>query len=816
MRDFGRTPEPAGGPRATARGIYVVQKHAATRLHYDFRLELDGVLRSWAVPREPSLDPRVKRLAVEVEDHPIEYARFSGVIPKGQYGAGQVEIWDRGRWRPEGDPRQDLKRGRLHFALEGGRLAGRWTLVRMEGPDEDPKKPQWLLMRARDQGSAARPAAAGKSANGAGPARPARAAKAAKSAKAAKPAKAAKAPPPRRKAGRLNPLPGHVEFQLATLMDAVPEGDAWLHEIKLDGYRAQATLERGRARIRTRRGHDWTARFPVVAAALARLDARTALLDGELVVLRPDGSTDFQALQNALQESRSDPVVYCVFDLLHEDGEDLMPLPLEERKARLAALLERSKPPAAVRFTRHAIGGGSRLFEEACRLGLEGVISKRRDAPYTPGRGRSWLKTKCVGRQEFVIGGFTMSPAGRGSLGALLLGVHDDDTGALRPVGRAGTGMSDAERARLLRVLRPLAVAKSPFDPAPPAADRRGAVTWVKPKHVAEIEFRAWTNEGRLRQASYKGLREDKPARNIVRERARPPDPPPARPAAARRGADVALSNPNKVLFPDVGVTKLQLLEYYRLVADRMLPHVVGRPLMILRCPDGVGKPCFYQKHPARGEARRGAAGPKGEEEWLSIRDQAGLEALVQAGALEIHAWGARLDRIEQPDRLAFDLDPGPGVSWAEVVRATHEVRERLAAMKLVSFLKTTGGKGLHVVVPIARRHAWDTTKAFCQGLAKAMEKDDPKRFTASLSKARRPNRIFIDYLRNGRGSTWVVPYSTRARAGATVSMPLPWEALTPKLDPTAHNLPGILRRGLPARDPWAGLAAVRQSLPRA
>jgi bifunctional non-homologous end joining protein LigD len=834
MREFGRTPEPAGGPKAAARGIYVVQKHAATRLHYDFRLELDGTLRSWAVPREPSLDPSVKRLAVEVEDHPIEYAKFAGTIPKGQYGAGKVEIWDKGRWQPEGDPRKDLKRGRLHFALEGGRLAGRWILVRMEGPDEDPKKPQWLLMRAREQatnGKAPRAATSGKApASG-------KAAAIATRTKATKAPKAAPAALPRKRpAARSAPIPEHVEFQLATLSSAAPVGDDWLHEIKLDGYRAQATFDRGRVRIRTRRGHDWTDRFPVVARALAKLDARTALLDGELVVLREDGSTDFQALQNALQEGKSQAVVFCVFDLLHEDGEDLLRRPLEERKARLAALLERSPGEPALRFVKHAVGEGPALFADACRLGLEGVISKRRDAPYTSGRGRAWLKTKCVGRQEFVIGGFTTSPGGRDTLASILLGVHDEDSGKLRPVGRAGTGMSDAERTRLLRLLRPLAVAKSPFDPAPPAGDRRGAVTWVKPRHVAEVEFRAWTNEGLLRQASYKGLREDTRPRDVVRERPRAlAEAPAARRGASRgiakkapatsksrasgaAGGGVRLSNPDKVLFPDVGVTKARLLDYYRIVAERMLPHVVGRPLMILRCPNGVGTPCFYQKHPAKAEAARATSRSRAkadEEEWLSIRDQRGLEELVQSGALEIHAWGARLDRLEQPDRLAFDLDPGPGVSWAEVVRATHDVRARLRALKLESFLKTTGGKGLHVVVPIARRPGWDTTKAFCQALAKAMEKDEPKRYTAALSKAKRPGRIFIDYLRNGRGSTWVVPYSTRAREGATMSMPLPWEALTARLDPKAYNVPAILKKGLPAEDPWAGIGEVRQTLPR-
>ena len=787
-RDFAATPEPAGAAAARAKsaGLYVVQKHAATRLHYDFRLEMDGVLRSWAVPREPSLDARVRRLAVEVEDHPVEYAKFAGVIPKGHYGAGKVEIWDKGRWRPEGDAHADLTQGRMHFALEGGKLAGRWILVRMEGPDEDPKKPQWLLMRAREQLVAKADATRAK------PKAPARAVA----------------------------LPRHVEFQLATPALAVPEDAGWVHEIKLDGYRAQAAIDRGRVTIRTRRGHDWTAKFPVIAAALSELDAKTALLDGEIVALRADGTTDFQGLQNALDAQRSESLVYCVFDLLHEDGADLMPLPLAERKARLAALLERSPHDPAVRYLKHGQGGGAGLFQDACRIGLEGVISKRIDAPYLPGRGRNWLKIKCIGRQEFVIGGFTITPDGRGTLAALLLGVHDEKTGTLRPVGRTGTGMTGVERARLLERLRPLATKTSPFDPAPPAGDHRGKVTWVKPKHVAEVEFRAWTADGQLRQASYKGLRLDKSARDVVRERPKKVSlshhakPKPA--AAKTAAAGTRLSNPDKVLFPDVGTTKQQLLEYMRVVADRLLPHTVGRPLMILRCPNGVGKECFYQKHPGGPGSAAHVTGAGDGEQWLSIRDQRGLEALVQAGALEIHAWGSRLDRIEQPDRLAFDLDPGPGVDWAEVVKAAHDLRARLRDQwKLESFLKTTGGKGVHLIVPIARRAEWPAVKQFCHAVALALAADEPQRFTAALAKARRPKKIFIDYLRNGRGATWVVPYSTRAREGATVSMPLAWEELTPRLDPKRFNLLGILQKGLPRRDPWKDLAAVRQSLPK-
>ena len=820
MRDFGETPEPAGGRAAATRsaspGIYVVQKHAATRLHYDFRLELDGTLKSWAVTREPTFDARVRRLAIQTEDHPIEYAKFAGTIPKGHYGAGKVEIWDKGRWRPEGDPRADLKRGRLRFALEGGKLAGRWVLVRMEGRDEDPKKPQWLFFRARHQ--------EGESdETNVAPARSSRAGqgKVAKAVKLAKVAKAKTAKSAKRK-GPGKPLPRHVEFQLATLAKEAPEGDAWLHELKLDGYRAQATLERGKVTLRTRRGHDWTEKFPAIAAAVAGLEAKTAILDGEIVALRADGSTDFQALQNALDARRSDQLVYCVFDLLHEDGEDLLPRPLEERKARLEALLERSPQDPALRYVKHALGGGAELFLEACRTGLEGIISKRRDAPYRSGRGPGWLKVKCVGRQEFVVGGFTITPDGRGTLAALLLGVHDEKTGKLVPVGRAGTGFSDKERARLLALLRPLAVVKPPFDPPPAAGDRRGKVTWVKPRHVAEIEFRAWTSDGRLRQASYKGMRLDKAARSVVRERPRvESSPPAARRKAAKRAGPAAdtgfrLSNPDKVLFPDVGGTKQDLLDFIHEVGPRMLPHVAGRALMILRCPNGVGAPCFYQKHPAaEGGGPRGTLVKGEDEEWLSVKDQDGLDLLVQAGAVEIHAWGSRLDRIEFPDRLAFDLDPGPGVPWSEVVRAAHDLRAKLSALKLESFLKTTGGKGLHVVVPIARRTEWPQARQFCHDFALALAADEPQRFTAALSKSRRTKKIFVDYLRNGRGATWVVPYSTRAREGATVSMPIPWEELTPKFDPNRFTLKQVLARGLRGPDPWKGIADVKQSLPK-
>jgi bifunctional non-homologous end joining protein LigD len=877
-RDFARTPEPAGGPakRAAGGGRFVVQKHDASRLHYDFRLEMDGVLKSWAVPKGPSLDPADKRLAVHVEDHPIEYADFEGVIPEGEYGGGPVIVWDRGRWTPRDVPGKGYAKGHLAFTLDGEKLRGGWSLVRMASSRGDGRN--WLLIKADDEAARRGAAAAvterrpesvktGRDVGelGAGERvwrsnRPAKqAARAPRARRAARPRARKRsgkseggsgAPDPAAVPGaRRAALPAEVAPQLATLVPRVPEGDDWVHEIKFDGYRMLFRLEDGRARLLTRSGKDWTARFPSIAAAAAEIPARRALLDGELVVVGPDGRTSFQGLQGALSGDDPDSLRYYAFDLLHLGGWDLERATLLDRKAALRALLGAGRGP--VLYSDHVRGQGPDFYRAACARGLEGVVSKRASAPYLHRRTRDWLKTRCSAGQEMVIGGYVVHSADPDAVGALVLGVHDA-SGRLRYAGRVGTGFDAATRRDLKRRLDALARDDSPFaDPVP----GRREVVFADPRLVGEVAFTEWTADGALRHPSFRGLREDKAAREVVREAPGPaPDeteddvPTRARtakraPAARRRGAEggvpptrprrdaagggaservagVALSNPDKVLWPDVRVTKRDLARYYEAVAERMVPYLAGRPLMLLRCPEGVGRPCFFQKHmahaPPEGVRTVEIEEKSGRDLYLTVDGVTGVVALVQMGALELHGWGSRADRVERPDRIVFDLDPAPEVRFPRVVAAALDVRERLRALGLASFVKTTGGKGLHVEVPIARAHDWDRVKAFSRAFAERMVADAPREYVAGASKALRKGRIFVDWLRNGRGATAVVPYSTRARAGAPVATPLSWDEATPRLDPTRFTWRTVPKRVASTRDPWRDFGARAQRLPRA
>jgi bifunctional non-homologous end joining protein LigD len=814
-RRFRRTPEPRGASprrrasaRPRAKGLaYFIQKHAATRLHYDFRLELRGVLLSWAVPKGPCLDPRQRRLAVHVEDHPLEYGTFEGEIPKGQYGGGTVQLWDRGEWIPQGDAEDGYRRGRLKFRLNGVKLRGGWTLVRMGGrAGEDAKN--WLLIKENDAEAVTLESGdvtelqpesvAGKKASP-------RASAAASKATAAK-------------------FPLDTEPQLATLAARVPAGADWAHEIKFDGYRILASVSGGKATLRSRRGNDWTERFAPAAAALSGLACRQAQLDGELVALDEKGRSDFQELQSALRTGDPGRLVYFAFDLLFLDGYDLRASPLLERKAALKKLLQASDKRggkefrARVRYADHVDGDGEGLFRNACELSLEGVVSKRKDAPYRAGRSDAWTKVKCLQEQEFVIGGFTDPGGSRQAFGALVLGVNEN--GRLRYAGRVGTGFTQASLHELHEKLLPLETKSGAFDRPPTGADARG-VHWVRPELVAEITFSEWTRDGILRQPSFKGLREDKTAAEVVRERPSPvphsgrlePD------AGDGRLAGIKLSHPDRVLYPGEGVTKQDLAAYYVEVADRILPHVARRPLALLRCPNGVGKACFYQKHGRASFSDRVRwiaildRGGKSEE-YLYIEDAAGLVSLVQAGVLEIHPWSARVDDLERPDSMTFDLDPDPGTPWPRVLAAAREIRERFGALKRETFVKTTGGKGLHVVVPLKPAAGWADVKAFAKAFAELMAADSPERYTAKLAKAARGGRIFVDYLRNERGQTAVAAYSTRARAGAPVSTPLDWKELKPSLKSdrfNVRNLPARLARG---GEPWKDFDAARRPLP--
>ncbi len=894
-RDFAQTREPRGSTKtkkATAKGHrYVIQKHDATRLHYDLRLELDGVMLSWAVTRGPSLVPGEKRLAVHVEDHPVEYNKFEGTIPKGQYGGGTVMVWDQGSWIPEGDPHKGMKKGHLDFRLEGEKLQGRWHLVRMRKRPGERQEP-WLLIKSDDEFARSgrdpdileeqplsvvsgrsipeiaaaservwhsnraaddQPEAKGKrktTANAAKTKAPKRAAGAkartarretTSSGKGGKAGKAKKAKMDRDWAAELaavagarqRALPDFVPPCLASLSDAAPDSGDYVHEIKFDGYRMQMRVAAGAVALKTRTGLDWTQRFPTIADASAQLPVDAALIDGEIVSMSDRGVSDFSALQEDLKSGRHDRMIYYVFDLLHLDGYDLTGAALSDRKRVLGDLVAELPEGAPIILSEDFETSGSQLLDHACRLNLEGIISKKSSAPYRSGRTGDWIKTKCALNQEFVIAGYEPSETKTRSIRALLLGYYDKDD--FRYAGRVGTGFKVATERDLLRKLQTVKSHKTPFEKVP-EEERRRKVIWVEPKLVAEIDFRGWTHGDVVRQASFKGLREDKPAREVVREME-------MRTAAATRShankvskvvaskkgvpqrneavtvADVTLSHPDRVYWDDAGVTKRMLADYYAQVWDWMAPHLVDRPLALVRCPEGAvatGK-CFFQKHASAGldGGRLKLIPQRGEQALIAVDDLAGLIALAQAGVLEIHTWGTTIDHLDTCNRLVFDLDPGPGLSFADVKEGARDVKKRLEALALETFIKTTGGKGLHVVVPIAAAD-WDAAKDFAHDLARQMERDDPARYVSTMAKKLRHNRIFIDYLRNGRGATAIAPYSTRARPGATVSTPVAWSELGSLKAANGYTVLNLMQRlNRLKRDPWAGIGKIRQALPK-
>ena len=892
-RQFGVTPEPRGHKGARGGNRYVIQKHAARRLHYDLRLELDGVMKSWAVTRGPSLDPGQKRLAVHVEDHPIEYNTFEGTIPAGEYGGGTVMIWDRGMWIPDGDPDKGYAKGHLSFELEGEKLHGHWHLVRIRGRANERQgkgHDNWLLIKAKDKeargprdkdildeksrsvvsGRTIEEIAGGKGrkrvwhsnreagskdtdgekasgrqsqrsfkeelraqaqlqatakSRGKSRAETPRVGRA-KSAKSKAKSAALKKSPAPPAGGKRAKLPDFVPPSLATLSDTPPSGVHSIHEIKLDGYRIEARLDHGKVRLFTRNRQDWTHRFKSIADAVAKLPAETALLDGELVAQNERGISSFSLLQNDLKEGRSDHFVYWVFDLLHLDGRDLTEQPLLERKAALERLLRANDPAAPIRYCEHLEGNGVAILERARDMGLEGIVSKRSDAPYRSGRSDNFLKIKCHNEQEFVVAGFSPSSAMPRAIGALTVAFHED--GELRYAGRVGTGYTHTTARDLWRRLEALRTDKPPV--IVPKDERRKDVTWVKPQTVVEVEFRGITHDGLLRQASYKGLREDKPAREVVRETparvntARPAMAEssmarrisaPARQGGAQRVkvANVQLTHPGRVYWDDAGVTKEDLAQYYVSVWDWMAPHVVGRPLALVRGPEGIGGELFFQKHIAanvKSSPLRHQVDAK-EHDVIVVEKLGDLIALVQSGALEIHVRGSRLDALESCDRIVFDLDPGEGVACKDMIAAARETRERLKAVKLESFAKLSGGKGIHVVVPIADAN-WDTAKNFSERIAVSMAKDSPQRYLAKMTKSLRQGRIFIDYFRNSREATSVAPYSTRSRPGAPVSAPLSWEQLGRTASGNEFTVLNLKKR-LRA-DAWRDIGKVRQGLP--
>jgi bifunctional non-homologous end joining protein LigD len=815
-RDFRRTREPRArvGKRKGAR--FVVQKHAARRLHYDLRLEMDGVLKSWAVTRGPSLVPQDKRLAVRTEDHPLKYLDFEGVIPKGEYGGGTMIVWDRGRWAPEFDPQMGLDKGHLSFTLDGERLQGHWHLVRIK-PRAGERSEPWLLMKADDEFARAagapdvleevttslltgRDIAEVAAADDVRPDHRERAKVAA--------ARKVKLPDPARIRGaKRGLLPTFVEPSLAKLADRVPAGDRWIHEIKFDGYRMQARIDGKETRLLTRNGLDWTKRFASVAKMLAKLGLASALLDGEIVVEDTAGIASFSSLQADLEARRQDRFIYYVFDVLYMDGTDLRGASLIDRKYLLLNVLSRLPERSNIRFSEHLDEGGDAMFKHACRLGLEGIVSKRHDLPHRSGRGDHWIKRKCTLSQEFVIGGYVPSTAARRSVGSLAVGYYEK--GVLHYAGRVGTGFSDSQARALAAALEEVRRPEPPFAAVPREA-QKGA-RWVEPTRVAEVEFRGWTADRMLRQAAFKGLREDRAPEEIRREELGVPV---RRETASLAGA--RLTHPDRLLWEIQGVTKQGLAEFYAEIADWILPHLVRRPLSLLRCPSGIAGSCFFAKHPWKGldNAVHVVDVGKGEP-MLWIDDLAGLIALVQAAAVELHPWGSSITDLDRPDRLIFDLDPAENVGWPTVIESAVEVRQRLKDVGLKSFVKTTGGKGLHVVAPLAPKADWTAAKAFTQGIATAMAKDSPKRYVATSAKSARGGRIFVDYLRNDRGSTAVAAYSTRAREGATVSTPIAWHELSPEIKADHFNVANLQRRlDVLKGDPWREFFRLRQRLP--
>ncbi len=823
-RDFKRTPEPAPKQVQSDSGrSFVVQKHRASHLHYDFRLEYDGVLWSWAIPKGPSLDPADKRLAMQTEDHPVEYGGFEGVIPAGEYGGGTVMVWDRGTWTPQGDPTAGRAKGNLKFTLDGEKLRGGFALVRTRSDKYG--KESWLLIKEKDDD--ARPgysiveeapdsALSGRDLDAIASAR----AHVWRSKLSVKENVKAGAVARGRKAA----MPATLAPMLATLVDEAPAGEDWLHEVKYDGYRFLVRLERKRARLISRNGKEWTASFPGIVKELATLPAKQAWLDGELVVLDSQGRSTFQGLQNALSGGRARNLAFFVFDLLYRDGHDLRGLPLTARKAALRELVgEGSK---SLQIGPEVRGGGPEFFRQACALGLEGIVSKRADATYASGaRTRDWLKIKCVRRQEMVIGGYTDPQGSRTGFGALLLGVYDGK--ALRYAGKVGTGFDD----RTLRGLTPELVQREQATPPfvnPPRGYAAKGAHWIRPELVAEVAFTEWSADGALRHPSFQGLRMDKKAGEVVREQAIPTAKAPAakaRGGAKRAAADdlveiagIRLSHPEKMYFPEVSITKGDLAAYYAGVADWIVPHLAGRPLSLVRCPDGWSGECFYQKHAAKAvnAAVRRVEAPEsgGTATYLSADSAAALTALVQWGVIEMHPWGSRTPRLDRPDRLIFDFDPDDDLAYGDLVAAVQLLRTLLSEIGLAGFLKTTGGKGLHVVLPIRATLTWEDAKSFTKSVADFMVRTFPDRFTATLSKERRKGRIFIDFLRNAEGATAIAPYAVRSRRNAPVAMPIAWDELERDLRFDHFNLRNACERlATQKRDPWRDFLDTKQTI---
>jgi len=822
-RDFAVTSEPRGRHTEPVKGgalSYVIQKHAASRLHYDFRLELDGVLLSWALPKGPSFDPADKRMAIHVEDHPLSYGSFEGTIPPRQYGAGTVIVWDNGTWEPVGDPRQGLEKGKLLFNLHGQKLHGQWELVKIAKSGE--RQEPWILFKKRD--ADARPRSEYDVVSAlpdsviAKPLRPQVAKAPASKAPAKKGTPKEGGPPGAVRA----PQPERMSPQLATLASAVPASGQWLYEIKFDGYRIMARIKEGKASLITRGGHDWSSKMPGLVRELQALELGSAWLDGEIVVLDAKGLPNFNALQKSFDRGAgSDEIVYFIFDVPYFEGHDLRQVGLASRRQLLKALLD-DKHTARLRYSADFQADPASLLDSAASMGLEGVIAKRADAPYVSRRSETWLKLKCQQRQEFVVAGYTDRSDGSPQIGSLLLGVHGPD-GKLVSVGSVGTGWDRAEAASLKRRLSKIETPRAPFADGAAQPGRwskrvAGSERWVEPKLVVEVSFAEWTPDGQIRHASYVGLRKDKKAGEVVREQAGASAVAPARAKAEPAGGGIKVSHADRVIDPASGLTKLDLVRYYESVSERILPHLRARPCSLVRGPAGVDGQLFFQKHDDKtGIPGLTALDPglwPGHQALLVVGSAAALASAAQMNVIEFHTWNSTARAIDKPDRMVFDLDPGEGTSWRHVQEAATLVRALLTELGLEAWLKTSGGKGLHVVVPLAPRLDYPTVKGFSQAVVQHLARTIPTRFVAQSGSARRVGKIFVDFLRNGHGATTACAFSARARPGLGVSMPVAWEELPTLKSGSQWNI-ATAREHLSFEtvDPWANFWKKRQSL---
>ena len=896
MRDFGVTNEPSGEARKAGKTSdniqlpFVIQKHAASHLHYDFRLGWNGVLKSWAIAKGPSYFPGDRRLAVQVEDHPIEYGGFEGIIPQGQYGGGTVMLWDQGTWEPQAgytDVNEGLRSGSLKFTMHGTKMKGNWTLVRMGGKAANERKPNWLLIKEHDkfernstdpgiteeapnsvvtdrsldevahnedhvwnskdtaQGKAwyRQESTAGRfrKESAASVGRPSSTSPIKKGVTKSTASQAEfkvqlHGTPKER-------FPDFIPPQLALLSTIPPEGSEWLHELKLDGYRIQAHKRGTRVQLLTRSGLDWTYRMKTIASQVESLPVEDAVLDGEVVVIASNGTTSFADLQAAFQDGAKKPLTYFIFDLLHLDGHNLRGLPLMERKSSLSRVLQNCGE--YLRFSEHVEGNGGVMFHKACELHAEGIITKRASSKYSSGRSDDWQKLKCIHKQEFVIGGFTLPRNGAHGVGALLLGYYKDQK--LIYAGRTGTGFTQKTHRKLRDRLEDLRARAGPFDEVPKEA-QQGAI-WVKPQLVAQVNFATWTADDLLRQASFQGLREDKAAKEVrleeqsgipelrvARRTSREATHAAANAIAAKTDdrklavkfkskqaavpdiAPVRLTHPEKVLDIESNLTKRQLADYYWAIAPYMLPHIARRPLSLVRCPDGSGRPCFYQKHVSHmlppGIDSIEVPDKAGKSEpYITLSTREALAGMAQIGVLEVHPWGSRNDDLEHPDRIIIDLDPDANVPWKTLTESAATVHQQLKQLGLQSFLKSTGGKGLHIVVPIEPKFDWSVIKQFAHAFAQQMEKQEPSLYLTKMNKAARRDRIYIDYLRNERGATAVAAYSPRARVGVSVSLPLHWNELKLAERPVFHVTGFDVWKSRLSRDPWKSLKSTRQQV---